>query len=261
MRQSKHSKISPRTSFSKTKTLASWTLLFFLSMMFQGPSWPQEESLIQTVLDAKESFVTIKSVNTEIGPSKASAAIDPRTRHLYVAQRAPAANFEKTGAGVIIDANGIIATNLHVIAFAKKTAVVLHDNTVVGAKIIRYVPEDDLALLKIDPPYPLKAIAIADSDQIQLGEEVINVGNSKLLTHTISGGRITRIGTTGDENNKHVELIQVNMNLYKGDSGGPLLDKQGRLLGMIVAKYKSQDKATLAIPSNKIKKLYNNLPK
>lgn len=247
--------------FRNSNRLSLWLFLLICPSLCGGTIWAQNESLIQTVLKAEESFVTVKSVNTEPIAPKTSAALDPKSGRLIIAQTSPMAKYEKTGAGVIIHPDGIIATNLHVIAFAKKVAVVLHDNTVVGAKIIRYVSDDDLALLKIDPPYPLKAIEIADSDKVQLRDEVINVGNSQLLDETISGGRVTRLGTTGEENNKEVAMIQIGINLYKGDSGGPLLNKDGRLIGMIVAKYRAKDKAALAIPSNKIKKLYENFIK
>ena len=205
---------------------------------------------------ANESIVTIRAMRKDIGPVKKSSAFDPRTGRILIAKRAPTAQLEKTGAGVIIDSNGLIVTNLHIVTFADKVAVILHDNTVVGAKILRYLSEDDLALLKIDPPYPLKSILLADSDKVQLGDPVMNIGHSDILNKTISGGIVNRLGTIDDNDNKKVEYIQVNMNLYKGDSGGPLLTPDGHLIGMIAAKYRSKNRATIAIPSNKIRELF-----
>ena len=219
-----------------------------------------DNSLIDTVLQAEDSIVTVKSLRTEIMPSAhASAAVDPSLSRIVVARTMKTGQLEKTGAGVIISSDGLIVTNLHTILGAQKIAVILHDQTILRAKILHTMPEHDLALLKITTPSPLKPIEFVDSNTVQLGDEVINIGHSVLLRDTISGGVITGLGTSSPDDHpelKTVELIRVNINLYKGDSGGPLLDKQGRLIGMIEAKQISKDKTTFAIPSNKIKKLY-----
>lgn len=214
------------------------------------------DSLIDVVTQANESLVTVKAFRTEIGGASAAVARDPKTGRILVARRAKAAQLSKQGAGVIIHPKGYIVTNLHTVKGAQKVGVALHNGKVLSARILELLPENDLALLMIDPPFDLKPIPIANSDRVRLGDEVINIGNSELLNRTISGGVVYRLGTVPNpDGSKSVELIQANMNLYKGDSGGPLLDKQGRLIGMIAAKYRSHEKATLAIPSNKIKKL------
>ena len=236
-------------------------LTFFVSLnsFFPDKAFSQE-SLIETALKARQSIVTVKARTTIAHKSpKASAAIDPQSGRMIVAQRVRAARFEQNGAGVIINPSGLIVTNLHIVRGAQKLGVRLFDNTSVGAKIVHLMPKHDLALIKIDPPYPLTPIEFVDSNTAQLGDQVINIGSSELLKETISGGRIIGLGTStlsGDQNRKNVELIKVNMNLYKGDSGGPLLDKQGRFIGMIAAKLQHTDRAVFAIPSNKIKILY-----
>jgi len=216
-----------------------------------------ETSYLDSAMKANESIVTIRTYRQEIYKSpKASAAFDPRTGRMIIVQKGVKAELKKYGAGVIIHESGLIVTNLHTIRNARRAAIILYDGTTVGAKILSFMGEHDLALLKIEPPYPLKPIVIANSDQAQLGQHITNIGNSELLKQRISGGRISRIGTVSDEEGRTtVELIEVNIDLYKGDSGGPILNQEGELIGMVVAKYHKRHKSTLVIPSNKIKKL------
>ena len=87
----------------------------------------------------------------------------------------------------------------------------------------------------------------------------IHIGNSDFWNESLVSGKIT--GLVGarlarNRKNKIVELIRVNITVYKGDSGGPLLDKNGHLIGLMAAKLKNKERMSLAIPSNKIKKLY-----
>ncbi len=204
-------------------------LLFTVGITFVHAQTP--DSLIATVMQSEESFVQIKAL------------------------RPP--NIENNGAGVIISPDGFIVTNLHVVVYAERVVVYLSNKTAAPAKIVKLMPDEDLALLKIEPPFPLKPIGLADSDHVRLGDAVINIGNSALLRDTISGGKVWRLGTLPDDAGlPMVEFIVVNMNLYGGDSGGPLLNSDGQLIGMIMAKYHNRDRAAIAIPSNKIKKLY-----
>ena len=237
-------------------------MIFFLLC---GRELPAQDSVINTAIKARASIVTVKALKTNFYQSpKTSAALDPATGRMIVARNLLSSNVLRTGAGVIVSSSGLIVTNLHTVLNANKLSVILHDQTSVGAQILHLLPQHDLALLKIDPPFGLQPVTFADSDTVKLGDAVTNIGNSELLKETISGGVITGLGTGYnkiDGNQPTVELIEVNINLYKGDSGGPLLDKQGRLIGMIVAKLKNKDKAGFAIPSNKIKILYSDFIK
>lgn len=230
-----------------------------LMLFFSSPSCAQG-SLIETALEFRESIVTVNALLAPqgIASPKAQAAIDAKTGRIVVASKVKAAQVGKQGAGVIIHPSGLIVTNIHTLYNTQKIAVTLFNGRTFGASIVHMLPKHDLALIKINAPLPLKAIEFADSNQIHLGDEIINIGHSELLKETISGGRIIGIGTSHLTENgpETIEMIKINMNLYKGDSGGPVLDKQGRLVGMIVAKQLHADKVTYAIPSNKIKKLY-----
>ena len=189
----------------------------------------------------KEAVITIRAQTVSFDGHRASA-------------------LERTGAGVVIDPKGIIVTNTHIIYGSNIIKVILQDGTRLNAQILFISKEYDFSLLKIDPPHPLTAIAWADSDKISLGEEVITIGHSPLLNQTISGGRINGLGTrTLEDGTITPELLQISINHYPGDSGGPVFDNSGRLIGLMNAKRTTVQRAAFAVPSNKIHLEYFNL--
>ena len=159
------------------------------------------------------------------------------------------------GAGVVIDPSGIIITNGHTVDKANKITVAFKDNTVWPAEVLLVINNLDLGFLKVNVPSPLPIVTIADSDQITLGDEIITVGNSEFLKQTVSGGKIKGLGTSRSRQDQNqTDLIQTTVNLYKGDSGGPLFDHEGRLIGLMTASETAHDHSSFAVPSNKIKK-------
>ncbi len=215
----------------------------------------QDPTSLDKAIQSAHSIVHIEALNIERAPvGRQSAAINPQTGQIMIMRSIPVAQQTKKGAGVIISSSGLVVTNVHTIFGAEKIAVHLPDGSTLSAKVLHLAQQDDLALLKIDPPSPLTPIEFADSDSVRLHDEVINIGSSELLKETISGGIVNGLGT--NRVTKEVELIKVNITLYHGDSGGPLLNKNGQLIGMVVGKMKSKDQASFVLPSNKIKKLY-----
>lgn len=232
--------------------------ILFLALLL-CPTWVwAQTSIIDTVNLVNDSLVTVKAVKIETAKSpQASAAIDPKTGRILVLQQGVQAKTEKNGAGVIIHPAGFIITNLHTVVFADKIYVILSNQKMLRAKLLKYLPDDDLALLQVSAPIPLTPIVVANSDLVRLGDRLINIGHSPLLRHTITEGLVNRLATkTWPDGHISVEYIQANMNLYKGDSGGPLLNENGYLVGMVMGRLRSQDKAAIAIPSNKLKNLY-----
>ncbi|MCA9398874.1 MAG: trypsin-like peptidase domain-containing protein [Candidatus Omnitrophica bacterium] len=232
-------------------------LIFVLLILSLCRNGYTQTSVLESILHSKKSIVDITARITNVFQNpKASAAINPQTGKLLVARQKLVGRHDRTGAGVIISKDGLIVTNLHTVKFAQKIAVRLYSGEVLAAKVLHISPEDDLALLKINPPDELIPIRFFDSNKVRLGDEIINIGHSTFLKNTASGGRVTRLAFKTIEEKKEIELIQVNITLYEGDSGGPVLNKEGDLVGIIAAKFRNTQKATLAIPSNKIKKLY-----
>lgn len=204
-----------------------------------------QPSTIESAQKIKLSIVSIHAVQFQIN-SKASSN-----------------HSNKKGAGVVVSSDGMIVTNFHTVQRADQLGVRLHNNKIINAKIIYLIPEEDLALIKVDYPLPLTPIILADSNQLNVKDTVLHIGHSYLLDGTISQGRITGLGTSLKAKKlgrNETAVIRVNLNLYQGDSGGPLLNQQGQLIGMTVAKDVTKNRTSYAIPANKIKNILLNYP-
>lgn len=139
-----------------------------------------------------------------------------------------------TGSGAIIDAeNGYVLTNAHVVADGTDYSVHLLDGRVIVAELVGVDVPTDIALLKIDAS-PLKAIAISDSDKARVGDVVFAVGYPFGLDQTVSLGIVSGLGRTTSSAALQ-DYIQTDAAINTGNSGGPLLDNQGRLIGVNTA--------------------------
>ena len=231
-------------------------LMFIALLLTCRVCWGQD-NVIETILSSQKSIVSIEAwtMDSRKNP-RTKAVINPKTGQMILNQQVITAQQRKYAAGVIVAPSGFIVTNCHAVLYSNKIFVKFADAPLIPAKIIKIQPENDLALLKVNVPYNLPAIEFADSNDIQLKEDIINIGNSPLLKETLSAGKIIGLGT--NELTKNVEFFKVNLNLYKGDSGGPILDKKGRLVGMVMGQIRGKNETIIAIPSNKIKILYLN---
>ncbi len=140
-----------------------------------------------------------------------------------------------SGSGSVIDAQGHILTNYHVIEGAENLTVSLGGNKTYPAKIIGGDPDTDLAVIKIEPGQDkLTVVSFGDSDNLQVGQKVLAIGNPFGLDRTLTTGVISGLqrpirGT----NNRPIEgAIQTDASINPGNSGGPLLDKFGKLIGI-----------------------------
>ncbi len=216
-----------------------------------------QQSIIANIQLAMPSIVEVHAKGTVLFKGPNSAFLDQSSGHIVQAKGVRAVEINNSGSGVIIDPAGIIVTNAHIISHAGKIAVVLYNKTTVAAKLLKVVDGQDLAFLKIDPPYPLTRVEFASSQSIQLGEEVITVGSSPFLKETISAGRITGLGQSRQQELKdQTAIIKVSINIYHGDSGGPLFNQKGHLVGLMVASQLKEDRSSFAIPSDTILQHY-----
>ncbi len=217
----------------------------FLCCLFLSLGGPhahaQDETPAQLMQSVQASLVEIRAVDTKTFNSD-----DGHTK---------SATYHAQGSGVIIDSEGIIVTNTHIIANAGHIYVGLSDGQILEAKRV-YSSDADFSFLKVDPPYPLTAIAWADSSLAPVGTPILALTNTDDNQEHILGGEITNLIDGQTSNN--VELFELNLNLIQGDSGGPLLDNQGNLLGLIMAKRLDEANKTYAIASNKIQQEYMN---
>lgn len=216
----------------------------------------QESPLLKT-LNAIPSLVFIQAIQTKsANPNKPS----PTDKKSLSNRQSPLKLNINQGAGIILSSDGLIVTNLHTIQHAQKIIVKLANGTQTFAQIINIQPNSDLALLKIKTPSKLKPVIFSNSNQVKLHDPVLHIGASQLLNQTVSQGQITGIGTskTQTTNPKDIQILQINLNIHHGDSGGPIFNTKGELIGIISAKNLKQQRRAFAIPSNKIKKLYLN---
>jgi S1-C subfamily serine protease len=143
------------------------------------------------------------------------------------------------GSGFIINQDGQILTNHHVISGSSDVEVTLPDQTTYKAKILVRDPQDDLALIKIEPKRKLTHLNLGDSDHIQVGQKVLAIGQPFGLPGTLTVGVVSTIGRDiQSEGNSTLEgMIQTDAAINSGNSGGPLLDSQGNVIGINTAIY------------------------
>jgi S1-C subfamily serine protease len=144
------------------------------------------------------------------------------------------------GSGFLIDDGGRILTNFHVISGSNQVEVTLPDQTKYKAEILVRDRQDDLALIQIRPKKKLPFLNLGDSDKLQVGQKVLAIGNPFGLELTLTTGVVSSIGRTiqGSDQDARLEgMIQTDAAINSGNSGGPLLDSQGNVIGINTAIY------------------------
>src|SRR5262249_30386939 len=138
------------------------------------------------------------------------------------------------GSGFIIDPSGIVVTNNHVISEADEVTVILNDGTRLKAEVIGKDTKTDLALLRVKPDKPLKAVKFGDSDRLRLGEWVIAIGNPFSLGGSVTAG-IVSARNRDINSGPYDNYIQTDAAINRGNSGGPLFNLEGEVVGINTA--------------------------
>ena len=138
------------------------------------------------------------------------------------------------GSGFVIDPSGLVVTNNHVIAEAEEINVVFNDGSRIKAELVGRDPKTDIALLKINPEKPLKAVNFGDSDKVRLGEWVIAIGNPFSLGGSVSAG-IVSARNRDIQSGPYDNYIQTDAAINRGNSGGPLFNLNGEVIGVNTA--------------------------
>jgi serine protease Do len=170
---------------------------------------------------------------------------------------------ESLGSGFVIDADGLILTNNHVVEKAKEIQVSLSDGRRFQAKVVGRDPKTDIALILIETGTPLTPLRLGDSDQAEVGEWVLAIGSPFGLGNTVTAGIVSakyrRIGA-----GPYDDFIQTDASINPGNSGGPLLNTKGEVIGINTAIF-SQSGGSIgigfAIPINMAKDLLPQLKK
>jgi serine protease Do len=164
------------------------------------------------------------------------------------------------GSGVIVDEAGYIVTNYHVISHASKASVQLADGrTIENVKVVGADPHNDLAVLKIDAG-KLPAAPWGDSNQLEVGDFVLAVGNPYGLERTVTAGIVSAKDREGTTALGPQEFLQTDAAVNPGNSGGPLVNLKGEVVGINTAIYgRAYQGISFAIPSEKAKEVYERL--
>jgi len=165
------------------------------------------------------------------------------------------------GSGFIIDPSGLIVTNNHVIDDADQITVTLNDGSSVPAKLIGRDEKTDLALLKINTRKPLPAAHFGDSDHARIGDWVIAIGNPFGLGSTVTAGIVSARNRNIDAG-PYDEFIQTDAPINRGNSGGPLFDMGGNVVGVNSAIYSPSGGSVgigFSIPSNLVRDVIQQL--
>jgi serine protease Do len=170
------------------------------------------------------------------------------------------------GSAFVYDPNGLILTNNHVIEGATEISVKLQGGRQMKATVVGRDPKTDIAVLKVDAK-GLSYLPLGDSDAVRIGDWVVAIGNPFGLSHTVSAGIISAKGRTGQEvrglgdPSGYYNFLQTDASINPGNSGGPLIDLEGRVVGINTAIRAQANNIAFAIPINMVRELLPRLLK
>jgi serine protease Do len=158
------------------------------------------------------------------------------------------------GSGSIVHERGYIVTNAHVVSQASDIQITFANGRTVSARIVAVDPPDDLAILKVESPGKLPTLELGRSDDLMIGETVVAIGNPLSLQHTVTSGIISALDREALFANDvaYTGLIQTDAPINFGNSGGPLLNINGKLIGINTAIRGDAQNIGFAIPVDKI---------
>lgn len=165
------------------------------------------------------------------------------------------------GSGVIVDGKrGLVLTNAHVIAGGDEVMIHLQDGRQFPAVVKGAEPDFDLAVLEIQGPHDLPAVPLGDSSDLMPGETVIAIGNPFGFNHTVTTGVVSALGRTiRSESGVFTDLVQTDAAINPGNSGGPLINMEGKVIGINTAIIASGQGIGFAIPSSMAERIVNQL--
>lgn len=203
--------------------------------MVEAPALPSGEIPAGSLRSAaKRASAAVVSITTSKAAVKNPHAGDPWFKFFYGDQGAEPQG--GLGSGVIVSSSGYILTNNHVVQGADDIEVFLNDSRSTRAKVIGTDPDTDLAILKIDLDR-LPVILLGNSDDLQVGDQVLAIGNPFGVGQTVTSGIVSALGRNQLGINTFENFIQTDAAINPGNSGGALVDTQGNLLGINTAIY------------------------
>jgi serine protease Do len=165
------------------------------------------------------------------------------------------------GSGFIVAPDGYILTNNHVVGNADLVLVIVGDDSPVRAEVVGTDPATDLAVIKVNGYDHLPVLQFADSDKLKVGDWVVAIGQPFGLSHTVTSGIISALGRNNMDLSTYEDFIQTDAPINPGNSGGPLVNLDGRVIGVNTAIVGAQGNIGIgfAIPANMVKNVYEQL--
>lgn len=222
------------------------------------------------------SKVTLSTAGNDEEPAGRFAKVAAAVQNSVVTIEALSDEEGSQGSGVVIDGDGFIVTNNHVIADAAKNpnrykiSVIFNDGKEVPANLVGRDPKTDLAVLKVDNIDNLTVARLGDSDQVRVGDEVIAAGAPLGLRSTVTHGIVSALhrpvplSGEGSDTATVIDAIQTDASINHGNSGGPLIDMDSQVIGINTAGKSLSDSSSglgFAIPVNEMKRVAEDLIK
>ncbi len=238
-------------SSSVARYLRDRVAIAALAAVIVLPAWPAAArgpeniaDVAEQVIDAVVNISTSQTVESHVGNMPNLPPGSPmeeffdeffknRRGHGDNSDAAPH-RINSLGSGFIIDPSGLVVTNNHVIADADEINVILNDGTKLPAQLVGKDSKSDLALLRVHSDKPLKSVQFGDSDKLRLGEWVIAIGNPFSLGGTVTAG-IVSARNRDINSGPYDNYIQTDAAINRGNSGGPLFNLNGEVIGINTA--------------------------
>lgn len=245
-------------------------VLLMLTTLSTYAAWPESvdgaplPSLAPMLKRAMPAVVNI-STKTEIEVAQHPLMRDPFFRHFFELPNQPLKRKTSSlGSGVIVNAaKGYLITNNHVIDKADEIAVKLQDGRVLPARLVGADPESDLAVIQVEA-HNLTELPFANSDQLNVGDFVVAIGNPFGLGQTVTSGIVSALGRSGLGIEGYEDFIQTDASINPGNSGGALVNLRGELIGVntaILAPNGGNVGIGFAIPINMVAGIMDSLIK
>ena len=212
-----------------------------------------------------EELIGDEAINVKIYSQAAPAVANINTRTLEYDVFMEPVPVEGAGSGFVIDPRGYILTNFHVVQNAQNISVTLGDRSHYDAKFVGADERNDIALVKIDPKdKKLPALSMGDSESLQVGQRVLAIGNPFGFQSTLTTGVVSALGRTVQTGQTTVidGAIQTDAAINQGNSGGPLLNSHGEVIGINSAIYTPSGTTAgigFAIPINTARQIAEDL--